>query len=242
MLKEKSSKIAWAVIILCFVFLIIVGQVKIKEQNEVSSQIETRKEIQKNEEEQININEEYKVSGTVSSILDDGILVVDANGTSHVINLKEFKNYRTRDNMNLSAVAVGDYYKNGEIIRNISGEELKQELLLNLSRAFDSSKLSTRTIRLKRLEKQDTFVNFKVRFYDGNYSLFGKENPELFSIYLTADENTILYARTNLVSIYNLQKAVRDDVAVKERDFYIELDESTINNERAYVKSFEIAE
>lgn len=137
----------------------------------------------------------------------------------------------------------GDYYKSGEIIRSISGDELKKELLLNLCRSFNSNKLSTKTIRLKRLEKnEDGTVNFKIRFYDGNYSLFGKENPELFSIDLKADENTVLYARTNLVSIYNLQKAVRDEVAVKERDFYIELDENSLNNDRAYVKTFEIAE
>ena len=64
----------------------------------------------------------------------------------------------------------------------------------------------------------------------------------MFSIYLTADTNTLFYARTNFVSIYNLQKAVRDEVAVKEKNFYIELDESTLNNDRAYVKAIEIAE
>lgn len=243
MLKEKGSKIAWIIIILCFIILAIVGQVKIKEQNEVLNNIETKNDVQKNEEEKININEEYKIKGTVSSIIENGIIVVDASGSSHSINLGEFINARTREKMNISNIAVGDYYKNGEIIRNISGEELKKELLLNLARSFNSNKLSAKTIRLKGLEKQeDGTVNFKVRVYDGNYELFGKENPEQFILYLVADENTVLYARTNIVSIYNLQKAVRDEVAVKERDFYIELDETTLNNDRAYVKSFEIAE
>ena len=244
MLNGIKQKIAWGAIILCFVILIIVGQVKIKRQNEVLTTVETSTAIQKNEENNnINISEEYKnVKGSIIDIEDEYIVIVDTYGNNKNIYQKEFINYRTRENMNILQVVDGDYYKNGEIIRNLSGDELKQELLLNLSRAFNSLKFSTRTIRLKRLEKFDGYVTFKVRFYDGNYELFGKENPELFSINLMANENTILYARTNIVSIYNLQKAVKDEVAVKEKNFYLELDESTLNSERAYVKSFEISE
>ena len=242
MLKEKMSKIVWIFIIVCFAILVAVGQQKIKEQNEIPTDIEIRQLVQQNNEEEFIVNEEYKVSGPVIEVSEDGIKVSILDGNTKNIKMNEFKNSRTRDIMNVSQVSVGDYYKNGEIIRNISGEELRKELLLNLARAFNSSKLSTKTIRLKRLEKFEGYVNFKIRFYDGNYELFGKENPELFSIYLTADTNTLFYARTNFVSIYNLQKAVRDEVAVKEKNFYIELDESTLNNDRAYVKAIEIAE
>lgn len=86
------------------------------------------------------------------------------------------------------------------------------------------------------------FVKFKIKFYDGNYTLFGKENPELFTLYLKADENTILYARTNIVSIYNLQKSVRDNVGVKEKIFYLGIDEKTLEDDLVYVTDFEITE
>lgn len=244
MLKEKGNKIAWLAIILCFIILIIVGQIKIKEQNKVLTTVKISSNVQKNKEDNnITISEKDKnLKGTIKEVKEECILVEDVYGNSNEVYNKEFKNYRTRENISISQIVVGDYYKNGEIIRDLSGEELRQELLLNLARAFNSSKLSTRTIRLKRLEKFDGYVEFKIKFYDENYELFGRENPELFSINLMANENTVLYVRKNIVSIYNLQKSVKDEIAVKERTFYLGLEESTLNDNRAFVTDFEIAE
>lgn len=361
MTKGKWSKVAWIIIILCFVSLVIIGQQRIKEQNQVSSTIVPRVDIQKNDEsytlnfekENIadiisrdfevlkeqkdigfsswehfgekaldyyikridnysdffefknnyninNISEEdfqdsyvyifanvknsfkigwleylqdgnvkcvlrtnyfasnsenqiatgkivivpkeinliYEIDeileGTINNIVDNNIFVVDSLGNTHEVYSNELINYRTRDIIDVANVTFGDYFKNSEIIRNISGEELRSELLLNLARTFNSSKLSTKLTRLKRLKVYDGYVTFKVSFFDGNYEVFGRDNPELFNIELIANEDTVLYARTNVVTIYNLQKSVRDKV------FYLGIDEKTLFDERPFVAEFEI--
>lgn len=238
MSREKWSKIAWCIIILCFIGLTILGQIKIKKQNEVLTTVIPKQDIQKNTDNySIDINEEYKkLKGYVYQVTDNGFVIKDESDSTHEINVTELINARTREPIKISELKFGDYYKNGEIIRNISGEELKNELLLNLSRAFNSSKLSTTVSRLKRLKQYDGYVTFKVSICDQNFGLFGRENPELFNIELIANEETVLYTRTNLVNIYNLQKSVRD------KTFYLELDENTLKDERPIVKSFEIAE
>lgn len=236
MAKGKWSKIAWCIIALCFVILVFVGQGKIKEQNQVSSIIVPRSDIQKNTESDIAYSEKEALEGKIYHIAGDQLFMIDFDGVTHEIDANGLINARTRDNIDISNIAINDYYKNGEIIRNISGDELRQELLLNLARAFNSSKLSTELIRLKRLKVYDDYVTFKVSFYDGNYELFGRENPELFHIQLLANEDTVLYARTDIVNIYNLQKSVRDKV------FFLGIDENTLFDERPLVTEFEIAE
>lgn len=106
MLKENASKIAWAVIVLCFIVLTIIGQIKIKEQNQVSEFIETRKNIQQNTEENFVIDENNKINGIISAVFDEEILVVDINGISHSIKMKDFKNYRTRESIDISKINV----------------------------------------------------------------------------------------------------------------------------------------
>lgn len=238
MSKEKWSKIVWGIIILCFIILAIIGQIKIKKQNEVLTTVLPKQDIQKNRENyNLNIDEKYKnLKGYIYEVADDYITIKDDSENMHEIKNAEFINYRTREPIKISELKFGDYYKNGEIIRNVSGEELKKELLLNLAKGFNSSKLSTTVSRLKRLKVYDGYVTFKVSLCDQNFGLFGRENPELFNIELMANESTILYARTNLVTIYNLQKSVRD------KTFYLEIDENTLNDEIPVVRSFEIAD
>lgn len=238
MSKEKWSKIVWGIIILCFIILAIIGQIKIKKQNEVLTTVLPKQDIQKNRENyNLNIDEKYKnLKGYIYEVADDYITIKDDSENIHEIKIAEFINYRTREPIKISELKFGDYYKNGEIIRNVSGEELKKELLLNLAKGFNSSKLSTTVSRLKRLKVYDGYVTFKVSLCDQNFGLFGRENPELFNIELMANESTILYARTNLVTIYNLQKSVRD------KTFYLEIDENTLNDEIPVVRSFEIAD
>ena len=238
MSKEKWSKIVWGIIILCFVILTIIGQIKIKEQNSVLTTVVPRSDVPNViENYNLNIEEKYKkLSGYVYEVAEDHIMIKDESDNMHEINVIELMNYRTREPMKISEIKFGDYYKNGEIIRNVSGAELKKELLLNLARAFNSSKLSTTVSRLKRLKQYDGYVTFKVSICDQNFGLFGRENPELFNIELIANEQTVLYARTNLVTIYNLQKSVRD------KTFYLEIDENTLNDEMPVVRSFEIAD
>ena len=238
MSKKNLSKIIWGIIILCFIILAFVGQILIKKQNEVVLDKPIKLDVQKNTEQyNLNIkNENRNIQGSISAVESDHISVTDNLGVLHEIYEEELLNYRTREPIKISQLNNGDYYKNGEIIRNISRDELRHELLLNLSRCFNSSKLSTQLTRLKRLKVYDGYVTFKVSFFDSNYSVFGCEKPELFNIELIANENTILYARTKVVSIYNLQKSVRD------KAFYLGLDENTLLDERPVVTDFEIAE
>ena len=238
MTREKWSKIVWAIIIFCFVCLTILGQIKIKKQNDVLTTVVPKQDIQKDTENyKLNIDEKYKkIKGYVYEVENDHITVKDESDNMQKIYVTELINYRTREPIKISKIKFGDYYKNGEIIRNVSGEELKEELLLNLAKGFNSSKLSTTVSRLKRLKQYDGYVIFKVSLCDQNFGLFGRENPELFNVELIANEETVLYTRANFVTIYNLQKSVRD------KTFYLELDENTLNNEMPIVKSFEIAE
>ena len=240
MLKEKWSKIAWSIIILCFVILFFVGQGKIKEQNSVLNNVPLKADTQ-NYEKQSDIEENLKFEGYVSSIGEKSIIVKNSENVEKEILVENLMNARTREKIEITQIAIGDYYKNAEIMRNLSGELLRKELILSMARAFHSLKLAAEFTRLKQMKVYEGYSTFKVHFYDKNYELFGKDHPELFVIELKADENTVLYARTNVVTIYNLQKQVRTE-ALQEKKFYIEIDENTINDERPLVTSFEIAE
>lgn len=240
MSKNIWSKIAWCIIVLCFIVLIFIGQGKIKEQNGVIDTVATNSNVQKSEEKSLN-DENLKFAGYVIYTTETSITIRDSENNEKEINVENLRNYRTREKIGIEQIAVGDYYKNGEIIRNLSGDLLKKELILSMARAFNSNELSIEFTRLKRMQVYEGYSTFRVHFYDKNYSLFEKEVPELFTIELKATEDTVLYARTNLVTIYNLQKQVRND-ALQEKKFYIEIDENTIDDEMPIVKSFEIAE
>lgn len=85
---------------------------------------------------------------------------------------------------------MGDYYSNGEIIRNISGEELKKELLQNMAVAFDDGSLYGLPGEIQRLENKGEYVILTLPIVDANYERLGKQQPEEIMVSLIADKDT----------------------------------------------------
>ena len=105
MLKKDFSKIAWIIIIVCFIILIIVGQYKIKKQNTVLNTVSILQEVQKYDEKYI-CTDEQKVEGYIVEIAENSFFVNDSLNNVKQISMDNLINYRTREKIDFSHISV----------------------------------------------------------------------------------------------------------------------------------------
>ena len=173
------------------------------------------------------LNGEFYFTGPIYNIDENYIYFSRDNEKKYYIDKNAFSylNGRTTKDMNIVDVKVGDYllHNEGKIIiyRNISGEELNQELLYNFTLTPDKRIMFANVIEIEDINivNNDTAL-VKVRYGD----LIGNDlTNETFEALIEFNSNTKFYSKGgNINSINDLETA-------KYNINSIVLDKNTIN-------------
>lgn len=183
-----------------------------------------------------NIGEKYDYEGIITEINSDNIIFKDqSNNKKYLIGLNsnfKFINGRTNEKINVSDIKVGNYIdtypyteesKVISILSNIKGEELRKELIRNLSLEYP---IDTKTKTLVTGKNMNIINNNKAIL-----TLMFKEsivsqniNSEEFEIQVELNSNTTIECKGGYNKIEQLGDVLIDVINVR-------LDENTINNE-----------
>lgn len=184
------------------------------------------------------LNNEFYSSGKIYNIDEKNIYFSNEDSKKYYINKNVFQyfNGRTAKSMDSVDIKVGDYLNQLEgkilIYRNVSGEELNQELLYNLTLDEDERIMMVNTIEIESINIQDKDTAIvKIKYGD----LFGNElTDETFETLVEFNSNTKFYSKgRNINSINDLEEA-------RYNINSIVLDRNTINKKSpAVVKEFE---
>ena len=173
------------------------------------------------------LNGEFYFTGPIYNIDENYIYFSHDNTEQYYIvkNAFSYLNGRTTKDMNVVDVKVGDYLLHHEekivIYRNISGEELNQELLYNFTLTEDKRIMFANSIEIKDINivNGDTAL-VKIKYGD----LIGNDlTSETFETLIEFNSNTKFYSKGgNINSINDLETA-------KYNINSIVLDRNTIN-------------
>ena len=184
------------------------------------------------------LNNEFYSSGKIYNIDEKNIYFSNEDSKKYYINKNVFQyfNGRTAKSMDSVDIKVGDYLNQLEgkilIYRNVSGEELNQELLYNLTLDEDERIMMVNTIEIESINIQDKDTAIvKIKYGD----LFGNElTDETFETLVEFNSNTKFYSKGNNINTVN------DLEEAKYNINSIVLDRNTINKKSpAVVKEFE---
>lgn len=173
------------------------------------------------------LNGEFYFTGPIYNIDENYIYFSHDNAKQYYIakNAFSYLNGRTTKDMNIVDVKVGDYLLHHEekivIYRNISGEELNQELLYNFTLTSDERIMFANSIEIKDINiVNGNTALVKVKYGD----LIGNDlTNETFETLIEFNSNTKFYSKGgNINSIHDLETA-------KYNINSIVLDRNTIN-------------
>ena len=184
------------------------------------------------------LNNEFYSSGKIYNIDENNIYFSKEDSKKYYINKNVFQyfNGRTSKNMNSVDIKVGDYLNQSDgkilIYRNVSGEELNQELLYNLTLDEDERIMMVNTIEIENINIQDKDTAIvEIKYGD----IFGDTlTDETFETIVEFNSNTKFYSKGNNINTVN------DLEEAKYNINSIVLDRNTINKKSpAVVKKFE---
>lgn len=249
--KKKSMTIIGSICfsIIFIIWIIIFGLALAEENPNENINNENNVTIQENVDENKNdeqsqdvtkkiLNNEFYSSGKIYKIDENNIYFSNEDSKKYYINKNVFQyfNGRTAKSVDSVDIKVGDYLNQIEgkilIYRNVSGEELNQELLYNLTLDEDERIMMVNTIEIESINIQDKDTAIvKIKYGD----IFGDTlTDETFETIVEFNSNTKFYSKGNNIN------TVKDLEEAKYNINSIVLDRNTINKKSpAVVKEFE---
>ena len=175
------------------------------------------------------LNNEFYLSGIIYDIDENYIYFSKDYSKRYYINKNSFSylNGRTTDNMNVVDIKVGDYLNHDNkiiiIYRNISGDELNQELLYNLTLTEAERIIFVNTIEIEDIKITDNnTATVKIKYGD----IIGNElTDETFYTTVEFNSNTKFYSKGNNINSINDLEYAKNNINS------IVLDRNTINKE-----------
>lgn len=184
------------------------------------------------------LNGEFYSSGIIYKIDENYIYFSNDDSKQYYINKNSFSylNGRTTKNMNVEDVKVGDFLNDDEkrilIYRDISGDELNQELIYNFTLSNDERIMIVNTVEIEdiNITDNDTAI-VKIKYGD----LIGdKITSETFETIVEMNSNTKFYSKGNNINSINDLEIAKNNINS------IVLDRNTINKKNpAIVSVFE---
>lgn len=236
--KKTMVFLIISIIIIC-IGIIYVFCTKKQNENVIINQTENNttqlEQIQKEETNSNNNN--TKDYGIITNIENNTITIKNEELIQIKINQEtKITNYRTAENMNLSNIKIGDYYKSGEIIRNISGDEWKEECIKNLAYCYKEGNLICNPQEITNIQNMGDYVIITLTMEDTTTEYFnGKHSGNnTFELKAIAYSNLNIPTYSGGVTVYNLKEEVIGFM------FWIGLDKDTIKNKYPVISDIEI--
>ena len=185
--------------------------------------------VQENE-----IKDLKSVSGIIEKIENNKLSVYYDGKVYEIDYSEEFINMRTREKISLDEIKQYDYYSSsGEIARNLSGDELKEELLKNMSVAFSSGPLYANPKEIKNIENKGEYVILDVVIEDVLSDKLGRELPATVEVQFIANKETNI-PTVQKVELENLKEETNGFM------FWLELQEDSLKDKYPVIKTIEI--
>lgn len=186
----------------------------------------------------------YKV-GKIEKIRDNKIYFSDNDKNKYILENSEQINYingRTAEKYTFDNLKEGYYInlsnnKNCYVFRNITGDELKKELLISLSLpdTVDMLRTSVDDVKsVKQLGNNEALVTFEISDIIRNEDFSDYDNGEI-NVTLKVDNNTKYNTNFNGNTTYDAN-TIEDS---KSLVLYIRLDSSTLKDEYPCVSMFD---
>jgi hypothetical protein len=186
----------------------------------------------------------YKV-GKIEKIRDNKIYFSDNDKNKYILENSEQINYingRTAEKYTFDNLKEGYYInlsnnKNCYVFRNITGDELKKELLISLSLpdTVDMLRTSVDDVKsVKQLGNNEALVTFEISDIIRNEDFSDYDNGEI-NVTLKVDNNTKYNTNFNGNTTYDAN-TIEDS---KSLMLYIRLDSSTLKDEYPCVSMFD---
>ena len=185
--------------------------------------------------------------GKISKIENDNIYFFDKENNNYCLRDEESTNYingRTGENISFSDIEEGDYIDVSwdlkcYIFKNISGEELKNEILRSLSLAddFDISRTGVTEIKnVEQLGNNEAIVTFTiVDLVTAEYYPDVNDEEHTFEVKLKVNDNTEY--NTNFHGI--LMHDASSIFATSFYMLYIRINPNTLSNEYPEISEFD---
>ncbi len=159
------------------------------------------------------LNDEFTYYDGIIYDIDDNYIYFSEDDLKQYYfskNIFSYKNGRTAKDMKIEDVKIGDYLNNYEkqiiIYRNISGDELNQELIYNLTLTDDERIMMVNSVEIENISVTgNNSAIVKVKYGD----IIGtKLTNETFETMVEFNSNTKFYSKgDNINSVNDLEKA-----------------------------------
>lgn len=238
--KKTTVFLIISIIIIC-IGIISIFCTKKQNENAIINQTEnSTTQLEQTQKEEIDLNNDNlkaKDYGIITNIENNTITIKNEELIQIEINEEtKITNYRTAENMNLADIKIGDYYKSGEIIRNISGDEWKEECIKNLAYCYKEGNLICNPQEITNIQNMEDYVIITLTMEDTTTEYFsGKDSGNnTFELKAIAYSNLNIPTSSGGVTVYNLKEEVEGFM------FWIGLDKETINNRYPVISDIEI--
>ena len=212
---------------------------------ENSSNIKNEDELVENITTKFLDNKVYYKVGKIEEIKDNKIYFSDNDKNKYMLENSEQINYingRTAEKYTFNNLKEGYYInlsnnKNCYVFRNITGDELKKELLISLCLpdTVDMLRTSVDSIKsVKQLGNNEALVTFEISDIIRNEDFSDYDNGEI-NVTLKVDNNTKYNTNFNGNTTYDAN-TIEDS---KSLMLYIRLDSSTLKDEYPCISMFD---
>lgn len=185
--------------------------------------------------------------GKISKIENDSIYFFDKENNNYCLSDEESTNYingRTGENIGFSDIEEGDYIDVSwdltcYIFKNISGEELKNEMLksMSLSDDFDIPRTGVNEIKnVEQLGNNEAIVTFTiVDLVTAEYYPDVNDEEHTFEVKLKVNNNTKYNTNFNGILMHDASSIF----ATASYMLYIRINPNTLNNEYPEISEFD---
>lgn len=193
--------------------------------------------IVKNKKDISNEDENKRIKSGIITNIENNIITIQSeeNDATNKIKIDEnnVTNYRTNEKMIISDLKVGDYYDEGDVIRNIVGDEWKEECIKNLAYCYNEGTLVCNPQKIENIENKGDYALITFIMNDSTTAHFD-ESVRKFELKAIAHSDLNIPTSSGSVSVYNLKEEVEGFM------FWIGLDKNTINDEYPTISDIEI--
>ena len=201
-----------------------------------------------NQKEYVNVENVNFLKGQITKVENDNIYLLDKDSQNYILynaSQKQYKNGRTADSLTLNDINIGDYINKESddeylIFKNITGEDLKKELLISLSLSDNANIMRTNVVEIKdvkQLGNNEAIATFTISdLVSSEYYPNVNDEEHTFDVELKVNNDTKYNTNFNGISAYNaetLENAKNDPM------YYIRINPSTLNKKYPEITEFD---